>query len=495
MADSCCNVCIEDYNRSNHKKILCNSCDYVACRSCVEHYITTNSTDIHCMSCRKEWNREHVSNIFTKTFCDGIYKKHRENILFDRERSLLPATQPAAERYLQVKQITTEINKLEKEIITIQSKYIDLSLSVDRNSYEGSLKYLELGYECNLELVPVKYRSTFLQGKKTLLQGTKKSELTERREFIKACPSNNCRGFLSSSWKCGLCEMWACPECHEIKGNTRDTDHVCNPDVLATVRMMQNDSRQCPKCPAVIFKIEGCDQMYCTQCHTAFSWRTGRIETGNIHNPHYYEYMRQRNGGVVPRNPGDIPCGGLIRDRTLRNTINESGLLLQSDIASTVLNYHRIHVHIQEVELQKYVVNRTATNEDLRIKFLVNEIDEKHFKLELQKREKASEKKQEIHNILTMYQTVVMDIINRFTHALPLEQFERAISELNTIRDYTNNSFIKISTLYNCVVPHIVFETIQPRTNGQRDVRFLIGQGIRPSNTEQSVLMYKTKKY
>lgn len=502
MANSCCGVCIEDFNRSTHKKIPCNSCDYVACRSCVEQYMTTNSTDIHCMSCRKDWNRDHVSSIFTKAFCDGFYKKHRENILFDRERSLLPATQPAAERYLQVKQITKELNELHKETVTIETKYFrakdnEIRKGTDRQSYEGGIKFLELNYEYNLELVPTKCRIQFLTEKRTVLQGTKKSELTERREFIKACPSNNCRGFLSSSWKCGLCDMWACPDCHEIKGNARDTPHVCNPDVLATVMMMQNDSRQCPKCPAVIFKIEGCDQMYCTQCHTAFSWRTGRIETGQIHNPHYYEYMRQRNGGVAPRNPGDIPCGGLIRDRTLRNSIVDSSLTLQSELACTLTNFHRIYVHIQAVELHKYVVNRTATNEDLRIKFLVNEIDEKHFKLELQKREKASEKKQEIHNILTMYQTVVMDILNRFISAQPLEQFETAVQELDTIREYTNNSFIKISTLYNCVVPYLIFEIMPVRTTTPRDIHLhgYAGQGLDTSTTEQSVLVYKTKKY
>ena len=109
---------------------------------------------------------------------------------------------------------------------------------------------------------------------------------TERRErvmFIKACPSENCRGFLSNQWKCGICEQWTCPDCHEIKGPNRDTPHVCDENAKATAALLADDTKSCPSCGVNIYKIEGCDQMWCTECHTAFSWRTGRIEN-NIHN-------------------------------------------------------------------------------------------------------------------------------------------------------------------------------------------------------------------
>lgn len=924
-----CGICIEDFNRTTHKSIPCNSCDFTACKACVEHYISDNITTTHCMSCRAEWNRAHVVKIFTKSYCDTTYKKHRENVLLDRERGLLPATQPAAERHVQVKNINKEITKVEEEKSKIRTRtHPALPEGVLADSHEARLFHLRCRYDIRAKVVVKENEIAFLTEKRALISGiTTANAAAERREFIKACPANDCRGFLSSAWKCGLCEMWACPDCHEIKGAERDVAHTCNPDVLATVRMLADDTRQCPKCPAMIFKIEGCfakdtpvliwdgtlkmsqdiqigdiligddgqqrivqhllsgidnmyevsqkngmtytvnskhklalkfsgnkviywkesenawcmrwfdhtintmkskkskvtqeisreqsrtiledfrksisfpdvieitideymkltpsckahlmgfkgvgidydykevkvdpyllglyigdginngiafavcpqkdpeiihyllkwcnennaelihdeaykfrikrrgfgerlgigrgavsatckgclqnkcylcdlpnieytndninselnplkeilqyydliknkhipndflmnsrevrlkvlagivdtdgylgndgkriqipqsnhliakqieflarslgfvvnidilqkknvsfpntekkdyndqmrvnisgehldeipcliirkkcnssrankdylrtsitvthvgtdnyygwsvdqnkrfllsdftvvrncDQMYCTQCHTAFSWRTGRVETGTIHNPHYYDFMRQRNGGVAPRNPGDIPCGGLIRNSTIMNSLRTARIDENREIYMALMDYHRLHNHIQHVELPKYVVRRIAENEDLRIKFLVNEIDEVVFKLELQKREKAVEKKQEIHQILTMYQTVVMDLLNRTTTLATIEQFEGLNTELDEIRNYMNTQFITISKLYNCVVPNIVFEDIKVYRHQRRNYGAATPGSVSITEFDMKrTLMYKTQKY
>jgi hypothetical protein len=51
------------------------------------------------MSCRNGWNREHLEKELTKTFLGGTFKQCRENLLFDRQISMLPATQHLAEMY------------------------------------------------------------------------------------------------------------------------------------------------------------------------------------------------------------------------------------------------------------------------------------------------------------------------------------------------------------------------------------------------------------
>ena len=107
-----------------------------------------------------------------------------------------------------------------------------------------------------------------------------------------------------------------------MKGDAQDTPHVCNADNLASAKLIDAETRACPKCGARVFKISGCNQMFCTACNDcAFDWVTGRIETV-IHNPHYYEFQRQLNGGQAPRVPGDILCGREIDNMTITVVTN-----------------------------------------------------------------------------------------------------------------------------------------------------------------------------
>jgi hypothetical protein len=106
-----------------------------------------------------------------------------------------------------------------------------------------------------------------------------------------------------------------------MKGPAQDTPHECNPDNLASAKLIDADTRGCPKCGARVYKISGCNQMFCTACNDcAFDWVTGRIETV-IHNPHYYEFQRQRNGGQAPRVIGDILCGREVDQATINAMI------------------------------------------------------------------------------------------------------------------------------------------------------------------------------
>jgi len=45
------------------------------------------------MQCKNAWNREFIDQACTKTFRNNELKKHRENILFEREKCLLPEAQ------------------------------------------------------------------------------------------------------------------------------------------------------------------------------------------------------------------------------------------------------------------------------------------------------------------------------------------------------------------------------------------------------------------
>jgi hypothetical protein len=420
-----CDICIEKYNKSYRLKLNCPYCDYSACRKCCETWLL-NETVPRCLNsqCGKELSRQYVASTFTKSFMNGDYKKHRETVLFDQERALLPATQPIVENIINREKIDAEIRRIEDE--DLRAIYARIAaLRSDRNR---------------------------------LSNVAQTNTVSERSTFIKACPDSECRGFLSSQWKCGLCEKWACSDCHEIKGMTRDCEHICNPDNVATAALLAMDTKSCPSCGAGIHKLEGCDQMFCTMCNTGFSWRTGRIET-NIHNPHYFEWLR-RTGGEVPRNPNEIRCGHEITNtftRILVSSMRSSGI--HADTINKVTRICESIIHFRYVELVRFPADRVLNNQDLRIDYLRNKISEENFKIQIQRLDKKHQKNREIHNIFTILNNTVTDILYRFEsevrsanfYTRSIEEKQSTIdilNEIDRIREYVNECLLEISKTY-----------------------------------------------
>ena len=322
-------------------------------------------------------------------------------------------------------------------------------LENDKKRYELQLKNVEIGYEIH-----------HLSYHKTLLSTHSVNITEQRRQFVRACPAEGCRGFLSSQWKCGLCDVWVCPDCHEVKGMEKDIEHTCKPENIATAQFLAKDSKPCPKCAAMIFKIDGCSQIWCTQCQTAFDWKTGKIETGRIHNPHYYEYLRNHNGGVAPREPGDVACGGLRDNYWIKSQLNKK---VKYTFIEHLMSIFRVYHHIDGYEIQNHQVNLVNDNRDLRIKYLAKELDEKSFKRTLQQREKLANRKTEMLMVLQMFVQATIDITQRMVADIELYEKEQSLDnvickyldEYETLREYANECSSKIAKRYNQNTLHI----------------------------------------
>lgn len=53
-------------------------------------------------------------------------------------------------------------------------------------------------------------------------------------------------------------------------------NHVCKKEDIETAKLLKENTKPCPSCNMGVYKIEGCSQMFCTSCKTAFGWTTGR---------------------------------------------------------------------------------------------------------------------------------------------------------------------------------------------------------------------------
>ena len=315
-----CAICLDPYNKSTRTPVKCHSCGYQACRQCYATFILDPSNTLpNCMNCHKEFQREFLVDNFTLKFVSKDWKEHRERIILQKERALLPTRQPVAEMVRRKDELNTECNELLQQMNALRMKH----------------------YACMTEKTRLEHRIRVGPTADAAHPGSAAAQ-REHAAFVRPCPNTaaNCRGFLSTQWKCNLCNMWTCKDCHEMKGATQDTPHVCNADNLASAKLIDAETRACPKCGARVYKISGCNQMFCTACNDcAFDWVTGRIETV-IHNPHYYEFQRQLHGGQAPRVPGDILCGREIDNMT---TTVLSNLFPAESITQNMIVWRNLH--------------------------------------------------------------------------------------------------------------------------------------------------------
>jgi hypothetical protein len=580
-----CSICCE--NRSTFVK--CLYCNFLACSDCTQKYLLEN-IDAKCMSCSKGWSLEFIQTNFSQTFVHKKYKAHRENILLEKEKALLPQTQMILENKNKVRQMNAQIEK-----------------------------YRELIYNMEQEVL-------FLNGNQNVYK--------KRQEKIINCIANECRGFLTPNGqhtlKCGICDITVCKSCRERREEKenkeqKEDEHKCDPQLVESIKAIEKECKPCPKCGSYIYKISGCfeksteillydgsiktaenikvgdilvgddgkprkvlelvrgedkmykikqnngveyvvnskhelvlfcknnveikhivvedfinnknnkydnfygiklneiksvqqlkdasfittsiqvefvgidkyygwkvdentrfilpdftvvkncDQLWCTQCRTAFSWRTGQVETGAVHNPHYWEYVRQhgneddevrRQFGNVGNNEQNNDANNLLNlnecDFRFENLVWNRDFMHRLDIFKpeiTELLREISHCQRYEIPRARVDIHDPKNNEDIRLKYLENKIDEKKFKMTIQRRQKLNEYKVELVQILETFVTVFREsTIRYYRHIMEVRNIKgqsikgfikQWVTEIRQVRDFTVCSIEKLCDRFN----------------------------------------------
>jgi hypothetical protein len=440
-----CPVCYDKHTAQVRKPVKCPYCDFAACVPCNKKYLLESMMDAHCMGCRRAWNDEFLDLNFTRAFRTGPWKKHREDVLMDREMALLPTRQPRVEALHKLREVQNEMKGVDKELhdldVEIHKLRVQRDLIMIRKNRMAT-RVTRYEHEFRGETPP----AWTLNGEAVPKQ--------ERAQFIMKCPDGDCRGFLSTAYKCGTCQKFSCKDCLEVLGEQKPEDHICNEERKASVALIIKESKPCPKCGTRISKVDGCDQMYCIDCHTAFSWNTGQQVTGVIHNPHYYEYLRRQNGGVAPRNAGDVPCGGVPQYYDIMARCRNLSISQQRQLT----NIHRIVAEINDQRIQRY---QGAFNEndngDLGTSYLIKEITKDDMKNQLAKREAKRMREMAIRAVLEMFTTTGLMMLTTIVNGpqLTVERYTEYTNEFNTLREYTNESLRRIGQMKHCSVPNI----------------------------------------
>jgi len=393
-----CDICTLKYNKLRYKTD-CLECDYIVCNFCFRKYLLSLQELPKCMNCNVLISMDRVVDITTKKFCRQL-RDHISEIDLQIQMSLLPLTQPIVEKILEKKELDDRISE-----------------------HRNLMKSLRI--ECD----QLNFQSAILENQIR----TKNFSVTSYYSFKQPCPGEECNAFLNEEWHCSLCKINVCSHCRVIL--EKGIEHECIEDDIKAVEYIKSKTKPCPTCGVRIVKIHGCDHMFCTQCNTGYSWKTGIILKENENtNPHYYEWVRNNNS-IVPRNPLDNNLEDrLMNVREFNILLHElsSNNCLNTKIVNKLFTIYTNFTHIKHIVLDNYRTDDLYDNEQLRISFLMNGLNKDEFKDELKKNRKKIELYEQIYRVIDSF---INDLTEQFVKIYENRTKEQAENSYSLMKD------------------------------------------------------------
>lgn len=504
-----CSICCEDYNKSFRKAVTCPKCQKETCMACIKTYITTSAGLPNCMLCNAEWNFDTLYGIMTSAWITTVYKSERQKTLFQSELAKIPASQVYIDVWNRKVQLTRELNetrthlkvlktdreKMEHAIRDLDIELMKLRARSDekskRNDALDKIEQLKTELESVEQLIRVDLPITVntlqnkiydcirqLRGETVGRFGRVISRITTDRqenEFKFSCPRETCRGFLDTLFICGVCRKETCDKCHEL----RDSGHVCDKNLVASIKFMKSDSKPCPKCGAVIHRIMGCNQMWCTHCHARFDWESGQIYKANeFHNPHYIEFLRRNDLAPEERLDRQRPervvdslnCEDrwnlipMVRVLDILKNCDPPFTSIQQQCIVSVVHQLKEVCHTTLPKLMPTFLQAGSESPEgdpnltLRLKYMIGDLTDDEFSLQLYQREYGVMMANEYRSVFDMYEQVTDDLLHsvvtfsQISYDAFVQEYDALIAFVNdTISDLNKKFKRKTIKLLECV--------------------------------------------
>lgn len=191
----------------------------------------------------------------------------------------------------------------------------------------------------------------------------------------------------SGDGACVTCGTLHCARCRDAK----EEGHECKEDSLAMVNetlrpLGAGESRKfqyCPGCGMLCNRIQGCNDMWCTNCHTFFKMDSGRIIREAVHNADFDAYLRtkgttaeryimdnfRRAAGIPVHNPIELICQVNVDEALLPNLLRDM-LGIRRDLDRMIMGHDEVarfthnvihsHDHQSEIErgMRTYAIRR-----------------------------------------------------------------------------------------------------------------------------------------
>lgn len=383
-----CSICF-----SSEATIICPNCSKGPCKGCGEKYLEL-LTILQCPSCKQPWDYEFLMTKFRPNFMITIFKQRETTLLFEQERSRFPETSQE-QKYLQCRVITkyreSKMKVPKRLVLTRDDREFLFEGILDIEIHHGGWGWDETIYESRIKEICQNIFSQMVAFYEDIIVSTKSSissqelrslrraligvynELIEpfdgqslsieEKPRVRPCPGQGCLGFISGEYEiCPICRSRSCHRCEElilrgaVAGDAAE-DHHCKSEIIASIERIRKETKPCPNCKVPIYRIEGCNVMFCVRCKTGFDWVTGgRFQINEwFHNPE--RDAQEAQEGVRPMRI--VSCG-----------------------IAPVIEGHRAHHYYSHIPnmIERRERLLATGNIDLRILYLLKIIPEEKFR-------------------------------------------------------------------------------------------------------------------
>ena len=245
IGDTHCRICAQEYNGGKRRMLECDECEYKCCLECVgKHYYLYG---------KPKCVRKECYCIFTNPYIQ--YNPYIPSYL-------IPTSNVCTSLF--------------EEDVRFK-EHVERTMS--------SLKEMRVIVREELEMMSNEIRQRRIR--------IEEIEREQENKYGTLCADPGCPGLCfpesagSSFSTCAVCSETYCTEC-ETKVSCAQS-HECDQNTIENIRSIKSETRACPSCKKPIFKISGCDQMFCTMCFVKFDWQTGNIlgTRTAFHNIHF----------------------------------------------------------------------------------------------------------------------------------------------------------------------------------------------------------------
>lgn len=270
-----CDICYSPYD--SNLVLRCYKCHLGTCGTCLDQYHQMpTTTSLSCMnpSCGTEWDMTTLRLMHLNPDLINTIYDIRVEYLFKREVEYMKDTYLKHNVTMIKDEVIEHNDKLHKYVQSI----MDPQVGVNPKYLSNIREYLNNIARVQQKLIDMDHVSA--------------------HTHIDTCPILDCNGYITIlSNQCQTCQAYRCTRCDQ--GVSKDSDHECDPKDIATFAEVNRTTKKCPNvsCKARIHLIEGCDDMWCTKCNTAFNWKSGEIvdtKSRNYHNIHHQQYLQAR---------------------------------------------------------------------------------------------------------------------------------------------------------------------------------------------------------